>query len=208
MPGTGAIRWGDISFRTRPRPPTEPPILTRRTRHQQPGGAGVMRAEGPGGHGCGTGEGVRAGEHTHPSPARLDAAAGPAGAGCGAGGRRQGLAAVPKQRGKPISEPGPLMWRAPKGPEGTGGLRDRPLRAVRLACGDLAGGRARRRPEHQRCHEQHHTGTNGKRAGRLRGGRRSGGATSTAGDQTAPETPAAQQAPPQEKEIPTAPGTP
>ena len=26
----------------------------------------------------------------------------------------------------------------------------------RLACGDLAGGRARRRPEHQRCHKQQH----------------------------------------------------
>ena len=46
------------------------------------------------------------------------------------------------------------MWRAPEGPEGTGGLRDRPLRAVRLACGDLAGGRARRRPEHQQSHKQ------------------------------------------------------
>ena len=43
----------------------------------------------------------------------------------------------------------PPVWRAPEGPEGTGGLRDRPLRA-KLACGDLAGGRARRRPEHQR----------------------------------------------------------
>ena len=33
----------------------------------------------------------------------------------------------------------PLVWRVPEGPEGTGGLRDRPLRA-KLACGDLAGG--------------------------------------------------------------------
>ena len=37
------------------------------------------------------------------------------------------------------------------GGSGGRGLRDRPLRAVRLACGDLAGGRARRRPEHQRA---------------------------------------------------------
>ena len=36
MPGTGAIRWGDISFRTRPRQPTKPPTRTRPTRHQQP----------------------------------------------------------------------------------------------------------------------------------------------------------------------------
>ena len=51
------------------------------------------------------------------------------------------------------SDPAPLVWRAPEGPEGTGGLRDRPLRA-KLACGDLAGGRARRRPEHPWGHKQ------------------------------------------------------
>ena len=48
----------------------------------------------------------------------------------------------------------PLVWRAPEGPEGQGGPRDRPLRAFRLACGDLAGGRARRRPEHPWGHKQ------------------------------------------------------
>ena len=47
----------------------------------------------------------------------------------------------------------PLVWRAPEGPEGQGGPRDRPLRA-KLACGDLAGGRARRRPEHPWGHKQ------------------------------------------------------
>ena len=65
MPGTGAVRWGDISFRTRPRRPTEPPILTRRTRDQQTGGTGVMGTEG---HGRGAGEGGRAREHTHLKP--------------------------------------------------------------------------------------------------------------------------------------------
>ena len=54
----------------------------------------------------------------------------------------------------PISHHAPLLWRAPEGPEGTGGLRDRPLRA-KLACGDLAGGRTRRRPQRQRRHKQH-----------------------------------------------------
>ena len=39
------------------------------------------------------------------------------------------------------SDPAPLVWKAPEGPEGMGGLRDRSLRA-KLACGDLAGGRA------------------------------------------------------------------
>lgn len=75
MPSTGAIRWGDISFRTRPRPPTEPPILTRRNRHQQPGGADVMRAEGLGGHSTAA---VRAAEPEStraPSPTRLEATA-------------------------------------------------------------------------------------------------------------------------------------
>ena len=52
------------------------------------------------------------------------------------------------------SNTAPPVWRAPEGPEGTGGLRDRPLRAFRLACGDLAGGRARRCPEHQRSRKQ------------------------------------------------------
>ena len=52
MPGTGAVRWGDISFRTSPRRPIEPPILTRRTRDQQTGGTGVMGTEG---HGRGAG---------------------------------------------------------------------------------------------------------------------------------------------------------
>ena len=51
-----------------------------------------------------------------------------------------------------ISNQAPPAWRAPEGPEGTGGLRDRPLRA-KLACGDLAGGRARRRPEHPWSHK-------------------------------------------------------
>ena len=54
----------------------------------------------------------------------------------------------------PISHHAPLLWRAPEGPEGAGGLRDRPLRA-KLACGDLAGGRGLRRPQHQRRHKQH-----------------------------------------------------
>ena len=53
----------------------------------------------------------------------------------------------------PISHHAPLLWRVPEGPEGTGGLRDRPLRA-KLACSDLAGGRTRRRPQHQRHHKQ------------------------------------------------------
>ena len=41
----------------------------------------------------------------------------------------------------PISHHAPLLWRVPEGPEGTGGLRDRPLRAVgsRVAISRAAG---------------------------------------------------------------------
>ena len=82
------------------------------------------------------------------------------------------------------SDQAPQVWRAPEGPEGTGGLRDNAPRHTpacqsppmwrgaggsgghgrasrsttpirRLACGDLAGGRARRRPEHPWGHKQH-----------------------------------------------------
>ena len=58
----------------------------------------------------------------------------------------------------------PLVWR---GPEGTGGLRDRALRA-KLACGDLAGGRARRHPEHPWGHTHHHAAPHANRWGASR----------------------------------------
>ena len=46
----------------------------------------------------------------------------------------------------PISGLAPLVWRAPEGPEGTGGLRGAAPNEVRPP--SLAGGRALRRPEH------------------------------------------------------------
>ena len=69
------------------------------------------------------------------------------------------------------SDPAPLVWKAPEGPEGTGGLRDRSLRAKR-ACGDLAGGRARRRPEHPWGHKQHHQSGQATRQDTARGPKR------------------------------------
>ena len=54
----------------------------------------------------------------------------------------------------------PLVWRAPEGPEGTGGLRGAAPNEVRTP--SLAGGRGLRRPEHQRGH----TATPHQRAGR------------------------------------------
>ena len=49
---------------------------------------------------------------------------------------------APSQRTEPhISDQAPPVWRAPEGPEGTGGLRDRPLRAAgsRVAISRAAG---------------------------------------------------------------------
>ena len=112
MPGTGAIRWGDISFRTRPRRPIEPPILTHRTRDQQTGGTGVMGTEG---HGRGRGAGGRQhgqNKHTRPKPHPI-------------GGHRVACGARPRCR------------RAAAGP-GRASRSTTPSR--RLACGDLAGG--------------------------------------------------------------------
>ena len=121
------------------RPDNEP---TRRATHQRPGTTGV---EGTGG----------SGGRKRAWPRCRWAAAGP--------GRTTSRRAEPR-----ISDQAPPVWRAPEGPEGTGGLRDRPLRAFRLACGDLAGGRTRRCPEHHR---------------RRKHRRRSGEAASTAGNQ-------------------------
>ena len=52
-----------------------------------------------------------------------------------------------RRRAEPdISDPAPLAWRAPEGPEGTGGLRGTAPNEVRSP--SLAGGRGLRRPEH------------------------------------------------------------
>ena len=50
------------------------------------------------------------------------------------------------------SDLAPLVWRAPEGPEGTGGLRGAAPNEVRSP--SLAGGRALRRPEHPWGHKQ------------------------------------------------------
>ena len=49
----------------------------------------------------------------------------------------------------------PQVWRAPEGPEGTGGLRDAALSEARPP--SLAGGRGLRRLENPWSHEQHAT---------------------------------------------------
>ena len=181
MPGTGAIRWGDISFRVRPRPPTEPPVLTRRTRQQRPSPTGVEGAGGTGGHSTAA---VRAAEPEStraPSPARLEATAGPAWPawpGHGARGRWRGLAGLRADAFSHTSATqAPPVWRAPEGPEGTAGLRADAPSEARGADGERAG---RRPPAH--------TAARPIKA-RPRGGRRSGGSTSTATGKGNPYSP-------------------
>ena len=166
MPGTGAVRWGDISFRTSPRRPIEPPILTRRTRDQQTGGTGVMGTEG---HGRGAG-GRQHGQnkHTRPKPHPI----GGHRVACGARPRCRRAAAGPgqttSQRTEQHQRPGTT------GVEGAGGTGGH---------GRGAGGR-RRGPAGLRADAPSHTqqhgaagvegagGTGG--SGRGAGGRRQG----------------------------------
>ena len=68
--------------------------------------------------------------------------------------RRQGLAGLQEDTPRQSSaHPAPPVWRAPEGPEGTGGLRGAAPNKVRSP--SLAGGRALRRPEHPWGHKQH-----------------------------------------------------
>ena len=111
------------------------------------------------------------------STARVEGAGGTGGPGCGARRRRRSRRA-PSRRVEPhISDPAPLVWRVPEGPEGTGGpltatsparleaaagpagpgraSRRRAERSSRR--GRRAGGQATRRPEIWRGHKHHRT---------------------------------------------------
>ena len=133
---------GRSFFHTAPRDDTESPPVWRAPRGVEPGRGAHGRRQGQGGP---RDDAPRLSAHQAPLLWRVPE-------------YPEGLAAVPVGGG--WAWPGfgttahqvPPVWRAPEGPEGTGGLRDRHFRAFRLACGDLAGGRARRRPEHQRRH--------------------------------------------------------
>ena len=90
-----------------------------------------------------------------PGPTGVEGAGGAGGSGCGARGRWQGLVGLRADApSRQSAHQAPPVWRAPEGPEGTGGLRGAAPNEVRPP--SLAGGRALRRPEHQRGHKQHH----------------------------------------------------
>ena len=230
MPGTGAVRWGDISFRTSPRRPIEPPILTHRTRDQQTGGTGVMGTEG---HGRGRGAGGRQhgqNKHTRPKPHPI----GGHRVACGAWPRCRRAAAWPEQAHAPQAPPdwrpprglrgqgavpvggggaqpgfeptrpathsntAPPVWRAPEGPEGQAAV---PVGGGRARAGleiDHSEPQARVWRSRGRAAAHRHTQRPGP-SRQASGARKSGGARNTSGTQ---------RAPPQEKETPTAPGTP
>ena len=60
------------------------------------------------------------------------------------------------------SDTAPPVWRAPEGPEGTGGLRGAAPNEVRSP--SLAGGQGLRRPEHPWGHKQQATSETGRAA--------------------------------------------
>ena len=123
-------------------------------------------------------EPTRRANHQRPSPTGVEGAGGTGGPECGARGRRRGLAR--QHTGTPTDGRPPRSLRGLAGqhtndkPQPIGGRREAcgarprcrwvaagPGRASRsttpsrrLACGDLTGGRARRRPEHQRSRKQ------------------------------------------------------
>ena len=252
MPGTGAVRWGDISFRTSPRRPIEPPILTRRTRDQQTGGTGVMGTEG---HGRGAGgrqhgqnkhthlkphpigahrvacgarprcrraaagpdqtTSQRTEQHQRPGSTGVEGAGGTGGHGRGAGGRRQSQRAQAPQA--------PPDWRPPRGLRGqaavpVGGSMARtstrapkphPIGGHRVACG--ARPRCRWAAAGPGRASRSTTPSRQARVWRSRGRAAAHGRTQRPGPKNtrgARNTSGTQRAPPQEKETPTAPGTP
>ena len=133
---------GRSFFHTAPRDDTESPPVWRAPRGMEPGRGAHGRRQGQGGP---RDDAPRLSAHQAPLLWRVpEYPEGLAAAPVGGGRARAGFGTTAHQV--------PPVWRAPEGPEGTGGLRDRHFRAFRLACGDLAGGRARRRPEHQRRH--------------------------------------------------------
>ena len=128
MSGTGAIRWGDISFRQNETTGRRRCGGRRRARSLRP-----WAAAGPG----------RATHRHKPRPI------GGCREACGAWPRCRWAAAGPAgQRGdapdRTSATQAPLVWRAPEGPEGTGGLRGaapnevRPPRGLRCLAGFVA----------------------------------------------------------------------
>ena len=107
------------------------------------------------------------------STAGMEGAGGSGGHGCGTHGRRQGLAGLRGEVPPHTAPQAPPVWRAPEGPEGQGGLRDRPLRAAgsRVAISRAAGPDGARTPAVPQATKQQGLGAGGPGCG-ARGRRR------------------------------------
>ena len=87
-----------------------------------------------------------------PTSTGMEGAGGTAGLGRGALGWRGPVGERADAPNHTPAHPAPPVWRAPEGPEGTGGLRGAVPNEVRSP--SLAGGRALRRPQHPWGHKQ------------------------------------------------------
>ena len=130
---------------------TAPHAVTSPTSVKGTGGTGGARLRCPW---ATAGPGRAHLQHSAASAARVEGAGGTGGARLR---RPWAAAALAEQRADAPShtpaDQAPPVWRAPEGPEGAGGLRGVAPNAVRQP--SLAGGRALRRPEHQRHHKRH-----------------------------------------------------
>ena len=142
--------------------------------NRTPGVAGVESTGGSGESGRGAGT-CRQDQCEPHSTAGMEGAGGTGGHSRGPCGRRQGQAAVPvggsgAWPGFEATHPATRQRPGNTGVEGAGGSggHGRASRSTlpsrRLACGDLAGGRARRRPEHPWSHKQQQAGRRRPRA--------------------------------------------
>ena len=103
------------------------------------------------------------GNHNTAYAAGVKGAGGTGGPGCGARGRRRGLAGLRTTRPAIDQPPCATVVEGAGGSGGHGRASRSTTPSDSKACGDLAGGRAQRRPEHQR-HHKHPATTQRKRA--------------------------------------------
>ena len=99
---------------------------------------------------------TRPATHSDTSAAGVEGAGGHGGPGCGAHGRGEAWPGFKTTRPATHSDTSAAGVEGAGGSGGHGRASRSTTPSRRLACGDLAGGRARRHPEHQRHHKQDH----------------------------------------------------
>ena len=99
---------------------------------------------------------TRPATHSDTSAAGVEGAGGHGGPGCGAHGRGEAWPGFKTTRPATHSDTSAAGVEGAGGSGGPGRASRSTTPSRRLACGDLAGGRARRHPEHRRHHKQDH----------------------------------------------------